>query len=112
MILKISEEFSELPGGRYRYQGSNSAEEFRDELLRVKYDLCLINNEKLVIDFDDGYGYGSGFLEESFGGMVRLGYDSCELLNNLVFKSDDDVELPDKVKLYIERANKNKKYIK
>lgn len=74
MKLVIAKEFSETPGGRYKRSGKFSAEEFRDNILEDRYNKCLQSGENLVIDFDGGYGYSSGFLEESFGGFIRKGY--------------------------------------
>lgn len=71
MKIILSKDFSEIPGGRYRRQGSHSAEEFRDEYLYPKYLACVEKNEKLIIDLDGGYGCATTFLEETFGGLIR-----------------------------------------
>lgn len=71
MFIKVAEEFTETPGARYRNQGPFSGEEFIDSLLYPKYEEAIQKNEKLVVDLDGGYGYGSSFLEEAFGGLIR-----------------------------------------
>ncbi len=110
MELNVVKEFTDIPGGRYIEQGSHSGEEFRDNILRPKYDYCLANDEKLIINLDGGYGYGSGFLEESFGGMVRMGYDGKKMLKKMVIITEDEPGLEDKIKNYINEAIKvNKK---
>ena len=70
---------------------------------------CKENNTKLTINFDGGYGYGTSFLEESFGGLVRKGYSSEELLKNIELISEEEPELIDKVIKYIKEAVYEKK---
>ena len=71
MIIKIAEEYTDTPGARYYVQGPFPGEEFRDKYLYPKYLKCFEKNEELIVDLDGGYGYGSSFLEEAFGGLVR-----------------------------------------
>lgn len=71
MIIKIAVDYTETPGARYYSQGPYPGEEFRDKFLYPKYLECLEKNEHLVVDLDGGYGYGSSFLEEAFGGLIR-----------------------------------------
>lgn len=71
MIIKIATDYTDTPGARYKEQGPFPGEEFRDELLYPKYIECFEKNEELIVDLDGGYGYGSSFLEEAFGGLVR-----------------------------------------
>ena len=111
MFLKVSKEFTDLPGGRYESQGPFSGEEFRRDYLIPYYDLSVFNKEKLVVDLDGGYGYGCGFIEESFGGMVRYGYSAKELLKNIEYISNDEPGLPDKIRNYIKEAGKAKRQI-
>ena len=106
MIIKISSEFSETPGARYRNEGKCSGEEFREDLLKKKYIEARNKGEKLTIDFDGGYGYPTSFLEEAFGGLARI-YGSVEVLNILDFISLDEPALIDEVKEYISLAKKN-----
>lgn len=97
MKLNIVSEFTDTPGGRYIAQGPYSGEEFRDTILKVKYDYCLLKNEKLVINFDGGYGYPISFIDEAFGGMVRDGYSAKKMLKNMVFISNDCPSLSEKI---------------
>lgn len=71
MIIKIAEDYTETPGARYYEQGPFPGEEFRDKYLYPKYLECLEKKEELIVDLDGGYGYGSSFLEEAFGGLIR-----------------------------------------
>ncbi len=57
------------------------------------------------IYFDDALGYGSSFLEEVFGGLVRKGFVATDLMKRLVLKTDDDA-LREEVIQYIKAAQK------
>ncbi|MBO6918785.1 MAG: STAS-like domain-containing protein [Rhizobiaceae bacterium] len=73
--IKIALEFSRYPGGRYRSRGKYSGEEFRDDVLIP----ALEGDEELCVILDGTAGYGSSFLEEAFGGLIRAGIN-VELL--------------------------------
>ncbi len=107
MTIKISVDFSETPGARHRSEGLYSGEEFRDDLLIKKYTEARQNGEKLIIDFDGGYGYPTSFLEEAFGGLARI-FSPDEVLNTLEFISKDEPSLIDEVKSYITTANEKR----
>lgn len=104
MILKISEDYSETPGGRYIKEGKFSGEDFRNTHLIPKIKECQKSNEKLIIDLDGGYGYSTGFLEESFGGLIREGYRK-EDLSILSFISNEEPDLINTILTYIEEEN-------
>lgn len=108
MIINIAEDYTTTPGARYISDGKYSGEDFRNNYLEPDLKKCLKNGEKLTINFDGGYGYGTSFLEESFGGLVRKGYSSQEILNNINFISNDEPSLIEKVKKYIVEAENEK----
>ncbi|MCD0156940.1 STAS-like domain-containing protein [Deinococcus sp. 6GRE01] len=63
----IADEFSKYPVGRIPADGKYNGERFRKEVL-----IPLIKSyDKVFIHLDGTRGYGSSFLEESFGGLVR-----------------------------------------
>jgi hypothetical protein len=76
MDIKVAEDFSRYPAGRYRTDGQWSGERFREEWLRP----ALSKGERVVIMLDGAEGYGSSFLEEAFGGLVREGHFTPEQL--------------------------------
>ncbi|MCL2912807.1 STAS-like domain-containing protein [Shewanella corallii] len=89
MRINIGKDFSDTPAGRFRSDGKHSGEAFRDDLLEKRLSE-VAEDEKLYIKIDDVEGYGSSFLEEAFGGLVRKGkYSSIDLLNKLVFEFED-----------------------
>lgn len=106
MIYKIVEEFTNKPGGRYISDGPFSGEEFREKVLKKLLEESKGKEEKIIIDFDGGYGYGNSFLEESFGGLVREGIKKEEILRVFDFKSNEEPSLIEKVKRYISEARK------
>ena len=64
-----------------------------------------IENEKLKIDLDGGYGYGSSFLEEAFGGLIRdLDEDYKQALEIIQIKSNDEPSLIEDITKYIKDA--------
>jgi len=108
MEIKISEVFTKTPGARFKGDGDFSGEEFRDTILLPHFQKAVENNEKLTIDLDGGYGYATSFLEESFGGLARK-HSPKQVLDTLLFKSEDEPSLVDEIMRYINNANKTKK---
>jgi hypothetical protein len=101
MNIFVSREFTKTPGGRYMSGGTYSGQQFRDELLKPRYLESISRNEELVVYLDGGYGYGSSFLEESFGGLAR-DLKSTDLSIRIV--SDEEPELIEQIKEYIKNA--------
>lgn len=86
ITINIANDFSRYPSGRYKKHGDTSGEEFRERFLIPH----LQKNEKITVEFDGAIGYGSSFLEEAFGGLVRqLKISPDTILKNLSFTSSD-----------------------
>ena len=67
-VLDVADQFSKRPFGRYRADGEErSAEAFRDTLLIP----AILRHEHVTVDLSGTNYYGSSFLEETFGGLVR-----------------------------------------
>lgn len=111
MRIDIVKEFTDKPGARYESQGSNSGEKFRDTILYPKFLESLNKNEELVVDLDGGYGYGSSFLEESFGGLVRRlkkeNNENYKKVANIKIISNDNKLWIEKINAYIQEAIDN-----
>ena len=99
VTIKISKDFTPFPAGRYTTDGNYSAERFRNDLLIPAIE----THDQVCVDLDGGIGYGSNFLDEAFGGLLRLGYNSTMLLNKLKFTSTDDPYLIDEILSYIDK---------
>ena len=101
--INIAEDFSKFPGGRVRTDGPYSGEVFREDFLIP----ALNNNEKVIIKIDGVMGYGSSFLEECFGGLVRGGQSITNLKQKLIIVYDDPAYEMYKIEIweYIENAS-------
>ena len=85
--INVAKHFTKLPGLRYVRLGPFSGEEFRKKFLEEP----LRSGKSVVVELDGVRGYGSSFLEEAFGGVVReLDLDINDALNRL--KVDTSVE--------------------
>lgn len=84
--IQISTDFSKVPAGRFRTDGHFSGERFREELLLP----ALARNEPVTVYVEGTAGYGSSFLEEAFGGLVRLrGFRPEDLKRRLKVETRD-----------------------
>ena len=108
MEIVICRDFSETPNARYRAEGPDSGEEFRESLLEPKYILARNSNQKLIINLDGAYGYTTSFLEEAFGGLARK-YGSAEVADTLEFISEDEPSLIQEINGYIQNCKDREK---
>jgi hypothetical protein len=100
--IRVADNFSITPGGRFKVDGPYSGEEFRETWLEP-----LFKNDppaKIIIDFDGGEGYSTAFLEETFGGLVRKFGKEKVKFSMFEFISDDEPLMLEEIKGYIERA--------
>lgn len=107
-VISVAKDFSPFPGGRYPEDGDFSAEEFRKKFLIPTIESH--PNEKIILDLDGGEGYGTSFLEEAFGGLIRDGYSKEDIYNTFDIKS----EYKSYIRLineYINNASKKQAFI-
>ncbi|WP_430434285.1 STAS-like domain-containing protein [Methyloversatilis sp.] len=102
--ISIARDFSETPAGRHTKDSATSGERFREEVLAP----ALRKAEEVVIDLDGTLGYGSSFLEEAFGGLVRQGFTPEQLHQRMQIKSSTPTYLR-RVWQYIEEEGKRSK---
>ena len=108
MNIKLAQHFSKTPGARYPSEGAFSAQDFREKWLRPNLQEAINKNVKLEIDIDGTAGIGTSFLEESFGGLIRvdkISYD--DIKKTITIISNDDPEYIDEINNYLEYANEN-----
>lgn len=101
-VINIAAQYTKNPGGRFRTEGDFSGEDFRETMLKKEYEISKRNNEELTVVLDGGYGYGSSFLEEAFGGLVRV-VDNVDITIIKVV-SREEPQLIEDVKKYLEDA--------
>jgi hypothetical protein len=104
IVLNVVD-FSVSPGARYIADGDFSGELFRKNYLYPKLAEAMCNDKILVVCLDGGYGYGVAFLEEAFGGLVRVeGESAVEIKNHLEIISDEEPNLINEVMNYLDEA--------
>ena len=105
--IRIAKDYSDTPLGRFPDDGEFNGSRFREEFLRPALDA----NDKVAIDIEGVEGYGSSFLEEAFGGLVRKGYFSAADLNRkleIVYNDKDFKIYRDLIWRYIKEAKREK----
>lgn len=104
--LSVRDDFSFTPGSRYVGEGEFSGEEFRRNHLKPAIELAIRDNFKLLIELDGTAGYGTSFLEEAFGGLIRedrIGYEAINTHIELV--SLEEPYLIEDINQYLSDAN-------
>lgn len=103
--LSVLRDFSRTPGPRFKWEGEFSGEVFRAMVLLPKYDEATAKGVKLKVDLDGTAGYGTSFLEEAFGGLVRHEKKNKEqVLDVIEFISNEEDYLIEDITEYIEDA--------
>jgi hypothetical protein len=67
-VIDVGRDFSPVPAGRSEADGDFSGEAFRSRLLEPP----LRRGHDVEVVLDNTEGFGSSFLEEAFGGLVRI----------------------------------------
>ena len=105
ITVNIAKDFTRYPSGRFKKNGVTIGEGFRELFLEP----ALSKGEKVLVEFDGTIGYGSSFLDEAFGGLVRkLQIPQAVLSENLLLKSSDP-SIEAEVRQYIDDAYKSLK---
>ena len=93
MEYSIANSFSKYPAGRSKSDG-----DFSGERLREIVDPMLRASELVIVDITGTEGFGSSFLEEAFGGLIRSeGWSLEDLKSKLKIKSDETTEIYEKL---------------
>lgn len=103
--IKISDEFTDAPGARYKTDGPKSGEEFLEKLLEPKYLQAVASKDKLVVDLDDVWGYASSFISGSFGAL-SMKYTPEAVMQVLSLICKDNPLLITKIEHEIKKPNK------
>ncbi|ASJ39643.1 hypothetical protein TI24_19430 [Vibrio vulnificus] len=93
--IKVSDRYP-CPGPRYIHLGPSSGEDFKNWIKKE-----LERDKDLTVDLDGTEGYGSSFLEEAFGGLIRDGIDA-NIVRSIKLISYEEPELIEEINEYIE----------
>lgn len=88
--IKMVEEFTDAPGGRFRIHGEHSGEQFRVDFLEP----ALRENDRVIVNLDGALGLPASFLDEAFGPLTSE-YDSGKLEFHLTDNHVAEVILKD-----------------
>jgi hypothetical protein len=91
-------DYAPSPGGRFKSDGPFSGEWFREEVLRPALAAAIQTGDKLTVELDGTSGYGSSFLEEAFGGLIRnRGFEPDKVRENLIISAKSRLYAPYKM---------------
>lgn len=83
--IDVAADYTPYLGGRYHVDGPGNGEDFRKKFLEP----VLKSGGVATVILDGARGYPSSFLEEAFGGLVRLGYPADHIKNAFKFVARD-----------------------
>jgi STAS-like domain of unknown function (DUF4325) len=102
-IINVAKDFTRFPSGRFRRNGTTSGEAFREDFLVHPLRV----GQKITVELDGTIGYGSSFLEEAFGGLIRSLEIPPSVLTAKLRLVSEDPALLEEISSYIEDAGKN-----
>jgi len=83
--INVATDFTRFPAGRYITDGKYSGEKFRQDFLIP----AIAAGKAITINLDGVMGYGSSFLEEAFGGLLRAGLSRDHIKSLITLISSD-----------------------
>jgi len=100
----VAKEFTTTPSARKVSEGKFSGFELR-EILTPLICEAIRNRQHFTVNLDGTAGYGTSFLEEVFGGLVRdEHFSKNDLKKYLIIISEEDPDLIDEIWEDIEAA--------
>ena len=104
--IAVVDSFSRSPAGRHRTDGPFSGERFREEFLvpALRQDSSMF-----LVDLRGALTLGSSFLDEAFGGLVRVHrFSPRELKRRMSVSADLDMYVS-KVWSYVDEAGRKER---
>lgn len=93
-MIRVAEH-ARSPGGRFKSDGPFSGEWFREEILSPALAQAIEVGERLVVELGGTSGYGSSFLEEAFGGLIRKRhFGPDQVRQSLVITTESPIYAP------------------
>jgi len=102
--ISVANQFSKTPGPRLIKEGEFSGELFFNTILDQAFSEALQSGKKIKVDLDGTAGYGTSFLEQTFGGLARK-YSAKKVLELIEIKSDEEDYLKKDINEYINAEN-------
>lgn len=100
--IYVAKEFSDMPYGRYKRDGTDNGERFREEFLLKDFN----NYDEIHVYLDGAMGYGSSFLDEAFAGLYRTnGIDKQTIKEKIKIFTELNF-LKNSIAQYIDEAKK------
>lgn len=100
LIINVAKEFTRFPSGRFKANGDTSGEAFRQRFLEP----ALREGKDITVELDGTIGYGSSFLEEAFGGLVRSLKIEPQTIKLKLHVKSQDLSLIEEIYEYISDA--------
>jgi len=109
--ISIRKDFSPTPGPRYIQEGKFSGELFRQNVLFPKVSKAIEKGIPFEVDLDGTAGFGTSFLEESFGGLIRIHGLSFEKIMGLMtlISIEEDYLIDDVIEYLKDAYDESKK---
>lgn len=104
--ISLAKDFSRIPGARFAKEGDYSGEEFRSNFLAPALKHAVENDVYVTVVLDGTAGIGTSFLEEAFGGLIRIDKFSLDqITKRLIIISDEEPDYIDEIKEYLNEAS-------
>jgi hypothetical protein len=105
MTISIAKDFSDVPAGRDYSDGEWTGEKFRKEFL-VPALKKADKTHPVTVNINNTEGYGSSFLDEAFGGLIRKDKYTKDQINDLLkIEANDTYDIYKEIILeYIQEA--------
>jgi len=109
IYIYVVKEFSDFTGVRYCSDAPYSGELFRKTLLLPRFQQAVSEDKILIVNLDGAFGYTCSFLDEAFGGLIRIHHCTLEnVKKHLQIISDEEPHLIVEITRYLEEADKTK----
>ncbi|MET0155974.1 MAG: STAS-like domain-containing protein [Rickettsiales bacterium] len=107
--INVANQFSRFPYGRKKEHTKTSGEAFREGLLLPALKKAA-PDETVTVVLDGTSGYGSSFLDEVFGGLVRKNnFSQQDVESKIVIVSKEDPLLIEEIRQYVKEAAQEKR---
>lgn len=83
VTLKLAD-FSKFPSGRDDNDSDFNGKKYRDEILAPAIKAAIENDSQVIVSLHGVLSFGSSFLEEAFGGLVRHNIASASQLKRVL----------------------------